>query len=76
MYIVRKIKIGTSEQLDELALAAGALYSDALVYLWRVVRKKNIWLSSSALEKIFISEALHSHTSDATVQSIVHALKS
>ena len=36
------LKIGTSEQLDELVLAAGKPYSDARVYFWRVVRKKKV----------------------------------
>ena len=44
MYYVRKMKLGKTEQLDSLSLAAGELYTKTLVGFWRVVRKKNIWL--------------------------------
>ena len=40
MYCVRRLKLGISEQLERLALAAGELYSKTLVSFWRVVRKK------------------------------------
>lgn len=50
-YTVRKLKLGKTEQLDRLALASGDLYSQALTYFWRVVRKKGIWLSPTALMK-------------------------
>ncbi len=76
MYRVRKLKIGTSEQLDSLALASGELYSEALIYFWRVVRRKGIWLSSGAMEKICLTKKMHAHSADAVVQSIFHALSS
>ena len=47
-YRVRRLKL---KPLDRLACASGALYSQALVYFWRVVRKKGIWLSPTALMK-------------------------
>ncbi len=75
-YIVRKIKIGKTSQLDELARAAGELYSKTLVSFWRTVRKKDVWLSGYSMEKWHISDKLHAHTSDAITQSFYASLKS
>ena len=54
MYYVRKMKLGKTEQLDSLSLAAGELYTKTLVGFWRVVRKKNIWLKPSSLMRYII----------------------
>ena len=75
-YIVRKIKIGKTSQLDELARAAGELYSRTLVSFWRTVRKKDVWLSGYSMEKWHTSNKLHAHTSDAITQSFYASLKS
>ena len=75
-YIVRKLKICKTSQLDELARAAGELYSRTLVSFWRTVRKKNVWLSGFSMEKWHLSEQLHAHTSDAITQSFYSSLKS
>lgn len=75
-YIVRKVKIGKTSQLDELALAAGELYSRTIVSFWRTVRKKDVWLSGYSMEKWHISNKLHAHTSDAITQSFYASLKS
>ena len=53
MYYVRKMKLGKTEQLDSLSLAAGELYTKTLVGFWRVVRKKNIWLKPSSLMRLY-----------------------
>ncbi len=44
MYQVRRVNIGKTAQIDELAHACGELYSQALVFFWRTVRHKGIWL--------------------------------
>lgn len=75
-YIVRKLKIGKTSQLDELARAAGELYSKTLVSFWRTVRKKDVWLSGYSMEKWHISDKLHAHSSDAVTQSFLASLKS
>ena len=75
-HIVRKVKIGKTSQLDELARAAGELYSRTIVSFWRTVRKKDVWLSGYSLEKWHISDKLHAHTSDAITQSFYASLKS
>ena len=75
-YNVRKLKIGKTDQLDRLALASGDLYSRTLVYFWRVVRKKGVWLSPNSLMKLFGSETLHSQSAQATVQTFCASLKS
>ena len=75
-YIVRKIKIGKTLQLDELARAAGELYSRTVISFWRTVRKKEVWLSGYSMEKWQMSDKLHAHTSDAITQSFYASLKS
>ena len=75
-YIVRQLKIEKTSQLDELARAAGELYSRTLVSFWRTVRKKDVWLSGYSMEKWHTSDKLHAHTSDAITQSFYASLKS
>jgi putative transposase len=75
-YRVRRVHIGRTEQLDELAHACGELYSRTLVFFWRTVRHKGIWLKAKHLMRLFNSDLLHAHTSDACVQAFVAALSS
>jgi hypothetical protein len=49
-YIVRRVHIGTSKQLQELSHECGELYSKALVFFWRTVRHKGIWLQKTERE--------------------------
>ena len=76
MYIVRRLKIGKSDVLDQLARVAGQLYTEALVYFWRTVRKKNLWLKPSSMMRLKSSSLLHAHTADAAVQSFFANLSS
>ncbi len=76
MYQVRRVHIGKTPQLDSLAHACGELYSQTLVFFWRTVRHKGIWLKPKHLMRLFTSEKLHAHTSDACVQAFFAGLKS
>lgn len=75
-YSVRKLNIGKNDELDMLALASGELYSKALVFFWKVLRKKHIWISSKALKKMFKAECLHSASSQAIIEQIEYSFKS
>jgi len=75
-YMVRKLKLGRSEQLESLALAAGELYTRILVSFWRVARKKRLWLKSSSLMRWHTSNALHAHSADACAQAFFASLQS
>ena len=75
-YRVRRVKIGTSAQLDELARECGRLYSQALVSFWRTVRHTGIWLKPKHLMRWHTSPKLHAHTADACVQAFFAGLKS
>src|SRR5918911_2087943 len=75
-YTVRKLKIGRSEQMDALARAAGDLYSQVVVWFWRTVRHKDLWLKAKHLMRWLTSALLHAHSSDAVVQSFFAALAS
>ena len=75
-YRVRRVKIGTSDYLDELAHACGQLYSQTLVSFWRAARHKGIWLKPKHLMRWHTSSKLHAHTADACVQAFFAALKS
>ena len=77
MYLVRKLKLGVSEQLQLLSRAAGELYSKVLVHFWRVVRKKGLWLKPSTFMRWFPNDpenTLHAHSADAVVQSFFASL--
>ena len=75
-YTVRKLKIGRSEQMDALARAAGDLYSQVVVWFWRTVRHKALWLKAKHMMRWLTSTLLHAHTSDAIVQAFFAALDS
>ena len=75
-YTVRKLKLGKTEQLDSLALAAGELYTRTLVGFWRTVNHKGIWLKPSSLMRWQNSLKLHAHSADAVVQSFCSSLQS
>jgi hypothetical protein len=49
MYHVRRVNIGKTAQLDELAHACGELYSKMLVFFWQMVRHKRRWLKPKHL---------------------------
>lgn len=76
MYKVRKLKLEKTDQLDELTLAAGDLYSRTVTSFWRVVRHKDIWLKPSSMMRWHSSDKLHAHSADAVVQSFYSALRS
>jgi len=76
MYQIKRVHIGKTKRLDELAHECGLLYSQTLVFFWRTVRKKGIWLKEKHLKRLFTSKRLHAHTSDACVEAFVAALKS
>ncbi len=76
MYQVRRVHIGKTKQLDELAHACGEVYSKTLVFFWRTVRHKGLWLKAKHLMRLWTSDKLHAHTSDACVQAFFAALAS
>lgn len=76
MYIVRRVNIGQSAQLDTLALECGKLYSLTVTWFWRFVRHKGVWLKPSSMMRFLNSDNLHAHTSDACVQTFYASLKS
>jgi putative transposase len=76
MYQVRRVNIGKTKQLDELAHACGELYSQTVVFFWRTVRHKGIWLNCQQMQRIYTSEKLHAHTSDACVESFYSSMVS
>jgi putative transposase len=76
MYQIKRVNIGKTPQLDELAHECGLLYSQTLVSFWRTVRKKGIWLKPQHLMRWQTSSKLHAHTSDACVQAFFASLKS
>ena len=75
-YTVRRVHLGKTAQLDALAHACGELYTQTLVFFWRIVRHKGIWLKSKHLMRLFTHDQLHAHTSDACVQAFFAALDS
>jgi putative transposase len=76
LYTIRKVKLGRTAQMDALARAAGELYSQVVIWFWRTVRHKDLWLKAKHLMRWLTSALLHAHSSDAVVQSFFAALAS
>jgi hypothetical protein len=55
MYHIRRVKIGKTAHLDELAHTCAQLYSKTLVFFWRTFRKQGVWLAPKYLMRLFIS---------------------
>ena len=66
------------ELSDSVNRESGRIYTQVCVYHWRTYRKKGIWLSGGAAEKINDSlrekNLLHAHTVDAAQQGFQKAL--
>ena len=75
-YTVRRLNLGWDQHYEQLALAAGEIYTRALVSFWRVVRKKGLWLKCSSLERWHKSTGFHSDSAKAAIQSFFASLKS
>src|SRR5216683_1628131 len=78
-YTVRRVNLGRTSQLDELAHASGQVYSRTLVFFWRTVRHKSIWLKPKHLMRLIPADpdhCLHAHSVDAAVQSFFAGLAS
>jgi len=76
MHNVRKLKIKQTKQVNDLALAAGDLYSQVLVSFWRVVSKKGVWLKPSSMMRLKNSKELNEYSSNSVVQGFYDSLKS
>ncbi len=76
MYYARKLKLGNSVELDQLAISSGRLYSEVLTFFWRTVRRKGIFLKDSSMMRLKNSKELHAHSADAVVQSFYANFKS
>lgn len=75
---VRKLKIGHGDRLDALALAAGLIYSHAVIWFWRHVRRQGVWLSQYGMQKRLNNgqpSILHSQSAQKSVECFFHALK-
>ena len=78
-YTVRRVQLGRTAQLDELAHACWQVYSRTLILFWRKVRHKRIWLKPRHLMRLIPTDPehlLHAHTVDATVQAFFAGLSS
>ena len=81
-YLVRSFRppAHLDQVLDDLALAAGNHYTGSLVEFWRVVRRKGIWLSEGALERLvggserWGSNLLHSQSRQQTMHAFFDAM--
>jgi len=76
MYTTRRIKIGKTERLDELAHEAGQVYSAVVVLFWRVIRHNRHWLSKYAMMKLIRGLNLHSQTVQAIIDTFYESLAS
>jgi putative transposase len=78
MNLVRKKKLGRSKALDLLAHEAGRLYTLAVVWFWRHVRRKGIWLSEYDMHRRLKNgqpTGLHSQSAQQAISCFFDALK-
>lgn len=65
-------------EADALNRESGRVYTETLVWHWRVLRHKDIWLRLGAAEKLgdyFSDTTLHAHSRDAAQQGFYKACK-
>ena len=77
MYLIRKLKLGRTDQLDRLARRAGDLWSTVAKWHWRFVRRQGYWLSKGQAQKIYCKgyDGLHSQSAQAVADSFYDALQ-
>src|SRR5260370_32205947 len=78
-YSVRRVQLGRTAKLDALAHACGQVYSRTLLFFWRTVRHKGLWLKPKHLMRLIPTDPeqlLHAHTVDATIQAFFAGLSS
>ena len=76
MRITRQLKIEESEQLNYLAHEAGDVYSQTLVSFWRILRKKDHWLSQYTMQRLIRNNNLHSQTTQGIVEKFYSNIES
>ena len=76
MYTTKRLKIGKTDRLDEIAHEAGKVYSETLAKHWRIVRHNRHWLSKYAMQKLVRNNNLHSQTVQGIVETFYESLKS
>jgi putative transposase len=65
-------------EADALNRESGRVYSETLIWQYRIYRRKGIWLSPGASERLgdfFSSTTLHAHSRDAAQQAFHKACK-
>lgn len=74
----RKLHIGESEQLDELARSSADLWNSVVKWYWRTVERQDHWLSEGAAKKWFAKgrSDFHSQSSQAVVEQFYDAINS
>jgi hypothetical protein len=69
-YSVRRVQLGRTAQLDQLAHACGQVYSRTLLFFWRTVRHKGIWLKPKHLLRLIPTgkKTLTIHQNERTLE--------
>jgi len=71
--IIRRLRIGRSEQLDLLARECGRIYTQALTMHWRFMSTKGKAIRPLCLRSLNCSSLLSEHTTDACVKAFREA---
>jgi len=70
------MRVGKSEQLEHLAREAGMIYTRTLVTFWKILRKKDQWLSKYGMQRLIRSKALHSQSTQGIVEIFYRNIES
>lgn len=74
----RKLRIGDSEQLDQLAQSSAHLWNSLCKWYWRTVGRQDHWLSEGAAKRWFAKghSDFHSQSAQAVVEQFYDAINS
>lgn len=78
MHKTRKLHIGSSEHLDELARSSADLWNSVCKWYWRTVDRQDHWLSEGGAKRWFTKghPSFHSQSSQAVVEQFYDAINS
>jgi len=78
MHKTRKLHIGESERLDELASASAELWNRICTWYWRTVDRQDHFLSKWSMQKWHVNghEDFHIHTAQAVNDQFYDAIRS
>ena len=74
--ITKKLNLKQNTYLNDLTHEAGIVYNQTLIKFNRILRKKNIWLSKYAMQRLIINNNIHSQCRQGIVETFYDNINS